>query len=174
MPDPLHQINLTYDPGEDRLLLRIVTAGRAAYRLWLTRRVPRQIAAILDNVADKRATQAGATSSDAREAVRGFQREAAEEKVDRTTPFDDADTTLPLGKNPLLINRARAATGPDGARLILEAKDSPAITLGLESGLVHSLAGLLGSGAAQAEWNIHIGRAARPDSEEAPPEGSVH
>ena len=38
MTAPLHQLTLTFDPVEDRILLRIGTADNTEYRLWLTRR----------------------------------------------------------------------------------------------------------------------------------------
>ena len=36
--DQLFQINVSYVPGEDRLLLRVSTTGGDEYRVWLTRR----------------------------------------------------------------------------------------------------------------------------------------
>ena len=38
MSAPLHQLTLTFDPIEDRMLLRIGTAKNTEYQLWLTRR----------------------------------------------------------------------------------------------------------------------------------------
>ena len=38
MSAPLHQLTLTFDPIEDRMLLRIGTAKNTEYHLWLTRR----------------------------------------------------------------------------------------------------------------------------------------
>tara|TARA_Y100001960_G_scaffold316032_1_gene382398 strand:- start:381 stop:1079 length:699 start_codon:yes stop_codon:yes gene_type:complete len=38
MAAQLHQLTLTFDPIEDRILLRIGTAENTEYRLWLTRR----------------------------------------------------------------------------------------------------------------------------------------
>ncbi len=38
MPSALHQITMSYAPEEDRLLLRISTADKTEYQLWLTRR----------------------------------------------------------------------------------------------------------------------------------------
>ena len=38
MSAPLHQLTLTFDPVEDRMLLRIATAKNTEYHLWLTRR----------------------------------------------------------------------------------------------------------------------------------------
>ena len=38
MSAPLHQLTLTFDPVEDRMLLRIGTAENTEYHLWLTRR----------------------------------------------------------------------------------------------------------------------------------------
>ena len=35
----LNQVNIGYDPGQDRLLLRMSTSADVEYRLWLTRRV---------------------------------------------------------------------------------------------------------------------------------------
>lgn len=177
MADPLHQINLTYDPGEDRLLLKIVTTGRAAYRLWLTRRVTGQIYEVLNDVADSRASEAAgaaASSARARDAVRDFQREDAVARVDRSKPFDDAGAELPLGGTPILIARARPGEGDGPGRLVLEAEGKPAITLGLEADLVHTLGELLANGASRAGWDLP---GMTLDDEVKPPPGtgqSVH
>ena len=36
MTDKLHQMNVTYIPKEDRLLLKISTTQKDEFRIWLT------------------------------------------------------------------------------------------------------------------------------------------
>lgn len=155
MADPLRQLSLTFAPEEDRLLLRIVTAGRSAYKLWLTRRVTGRLAEALDGAADQGAASHGGTTDDARQYVRDFQREAAETGVDRTQPYDDAEATHPLGDAPVLVIDIRTGASGPLPTLSLDLKDKPAITLGLEQNLIHTLSGLLASGSTRAGWGLH-------------------
>ncbi|MBT5938891.1 MAG: hypothetical protein HOG95_03110, partial [Rhodospirillaceae bacterium] len=43
MGDALHQMTAEYNPAEDRILFRVNTVEKTEYRVWLTRRLVRQI-----------------------------------------------------------------------------------------------------------------------------------
>ena len=53
MSAPLHQLTLTFDPIEDRMLLRIGTAKNTEYHLWLTRRFIKVLWEALMKVLDR-------------------------------------------------------------------------------------------------------------------------
>ena len=43
MADALHQMTAEYNPAEDRILFRVNTIEKTEYRVWLTRRLVKQI-----------------------------------------------------------------------------------------------------------------------------------
>lgn len=160
MTERLHQLNIHFDPVEDRLLLRMSVAGSAApaeYRLWLTRRFVsllwQSLHRALDNAisADQRVAPSG------REAVRRFQQESALAQADFATPYAEQDAVTPLGERPVLVSRARIGRSPQGGQVIhLEAADGPALHINLNDQMMHAFMKLLADGARNAQWGLHL------------------
>ncbi|MBP5857362.1 hypothetical protein KAJ83_10110 [Marivibrio halodurans] len=86
------QIAMTYEPHEDRILVRYPAQGREV-RLWMTRRMASRwlgaTAKILDHVQGM-----GAAPVDQRRAVSQFRRESAVAQADFTRPYN------PTGNGP--------------------------------------------------------------------------
>ncbi len=160
MRERLHQLNIHFDPVEDRLLLRMSVAGSAApaeYRLWLTRRFVsllwQSLHRTVDNAicADQRVTPAG------REAVRRFQQETALAQADFATPYAEQDAVTPLGERPVLISRARIGRSPQGGSVLyLEAAEGPTLHINLNDQMMHAFMKLLADGARNAQWGLHL------------------
>jgi hypothetical protein len=157
----LRQMNITYDPIEDRLLLRI-TAGEPGnldeYRIWLTRRFVQIIWKILDQtiasepVTDPRVPQESAG------ALREFKQAAALAEADFSTPFAAEPSRTPLGPNPLLVAKVQIRQQPGGHHLlILETAQGQFVNLALNIGLVHSFRKLLADQTTTAQWGLSLG-----------------
>jgi len=115
----LRQMNISFDPVEDRLLLRI-TAGEPGnldeYRIWLTRRFVQIVWKVLDQaiasepVTDPRVPQESAG------ALREFKQAAALAEADFATPFA-AEEPGPLWV-PTLCLSPRSRSGSSRAAII--------------------------------------------------------
>ncbi len=97
----IKQINFSFDPLQDRVLMRISTHGGLEYRAWLTRRIVR---ALLPSVREALAEVDDAVTDPAtREAVSRFQHESA---IDRACFSADYD---PVRGKPRRSGRGRIA-----------------------------------------------------------------
>jgi hypothetical protein len=157
----LRQMNISFDPVEDRLLLRI-TAGEPGnldeYRISLTRRFVQIIWKILDQaiasepVTDPRVPQESAG------ALREFKQAAALAEADFATPFAAEEARTPLGPSPLLVSKVQIRQQPGGHHLlILETAQGQFVNLALNSGLIHSFRKLLVDQTLKAQWGLSLG-----------------
>ncbi len=104
MSAPLRQLTLTFDPVEDRMLLRIGTAENTEYRLWLTRRFIKVLWEGLMKNLDHTVE---------------FQEPVAQQNQSRAKDIDDADEDMSEeGRND------DAPTSKDGAKNLNDGADN--------------------------------------------------
>jgi len=147
MTDKLHQMNVTYVPTEDRLLLRISTMQGDEFRIWLTRRYT----GLLFNVLNKRMDKSGgvptvAASDDTRKL---FQAGAMEKK------YEDGDKKYPLGEHGILAFGINSGDTQDGnLQLEIFPEKGQGITINLNDALMYMFSNLLNQGVDQAGWKL--------------------
>jgi hypothetical protein len=152
MTDPLHQVNISYIPAEDRLLLRASTRGGDEYRIWLTRR----FCSLLTGIVQKQMEQFGgapvlAASNEARQL---FKQGAMEKKYEA-----ENNMNFPLGQAGILAHRISSKINEDGTlALQLLPGAGEGITLNLNQTLLYMFYNLLAQGMEQAEWHLAAGR----------------
>ncbi|MEM7405800.1 MAG: hypothetical protein AAF458_10945 [Pseudomonadota bacterium] len=151
----LSQIQLTFVPADDRLLLRISTDEKAELRFWLTRRFVRLLLPVLAGMSLHAATSATVQSAEARAAIADFQRDHALANADFETQFQDDATIFPLGENPVLLERIQTRSNDVGAPVLcLHPANGSGIDLALETQLLHSFKSLLSDAIGKADWNL--------------------
>ena len=105
----IHQVNVSYDAEQDRLLVRINSLSGEEFRAWLTRRLTLKLLPHLGQAAQQQLDKtfpppAQADHSPAKQQlVAQFQQEAAVYEGDFQTPFVEKASALPLGETPLLV-----------------------------------------------------------------------
>ncbi len=161
------QIAMTYDTGEDRILMRYPATGREV-RLWITRRMAQRwlgaTAKVFDHVQGT-----GAAPEEQRRAVSQFQRESAVQGADFSKPYEppppeepesDAPSAPPSGspeESPLLVRRLTITAHKDGKlRLELGAggHNAEKVALTLTQRELHGLTHMLTLSAQKAEWGL--------------------
>lgn len=165
----LSQIQVRYDPVEDRLLLRINTSTRSQLRCWLTRRIVQRLWPALENalgdraLAEQEAAPRPATATpEVKRAVVGMQREEALAKADFTAAFEEKDIATPLGEEPMLVSRVRLRGQGPGHLLRLEPADGSGFNLQLDNATLHSLCELVRRSAEAAGWALDLVPAGAP------------
>jgi hypothetical protein len=155
----IQQLNLTFLPVEDRLLLRITSSRSgemAEYRLLLTRRFVKLLWNDLDHVLEMYFANDPRITPEGRGVVQQFQQSAALSQADFTTPYTSEKLTAPLGGNPLLIYKFQAIKeSGDSCTLSLTATTGQTISITLNLQLIHSLRKLLADIIREAEWDLH-------------------
>lgn len=147
MTDQLHQINVSYSPAQDRLLLRISTQGSDEYRIWLTRRFTSLLMGLLNKEMDNRGGMPTVASS--KETTKMLKDGALEKK------YEEKNATFPLGESGILAYRINAGTRKDG-NLSLEIlpEKGKGITLNLNKSLMYMVHSVLTQGVSQASWQL--------------------
>lgn len=177
MTTGLKQLQVRYEPEEDRLLLAASTQDRREYRIWITRRMAALVLEGLDrhlkaggeappaaappHGGEPVATQTappGTTPTQATE-LHAFREDAALSKADFATPFDGDAESFPLGTGGVLAYRLQLGHLADGRhRLALLPKTGQGVDLNLQEAQLFGFRKLLVDGIAKAEWRLPVGR----------------
>lgn len=153
----IEQLQLRYDPGQDRALLTVKTSNLQAYRMWLTRRYTAALWPILMRFVEAEPVAQRVAAPEARRAVLGFQREQAIAETDFQTPFRDDAEELPFGDEPLVLTRVELRRQQDGMpALWFGAQDQRGLQLRPSTQLVYSLTKLIADVATKADWRLGL------------------
>lgn len=163
----IHQLSVSYDERQDRLLLRLNTQDRQEFRFWLTRRMAlRLFPAIEQSVQRMEASQPGVAAPDtsSQQMLTELKRDAFLQKADFATPFEDQAAQKPLGETPMLITDAQLTLQACGGLLITFQEKSPdaplkSCQLNLHPPLVHGLVHLVQQALGKADWGVTMASA---------------
>lgn len=160
----LRQIQVAYDPREDRLLIRAASETpqgvREEVRAWVTRRLA---APLWEGIVQ--GMQAQAAGQPIAEAVRreivGMQHEAAvaeqQAQGQFAAPFEQGAQSYPVGETPLLIDTFHLATGPgEPLRMILAPSEGAGFQLAMSGPLLHGFCRLLQNAVSEANWGLAL------------------
>lgn len=160
----LNQVNLSYVPREDRLLLRINTLEGAEFRFWLTRAV---VARMVAGLAHSEEVQMGSetqqwTNPALQQALEQFDREVASEGASASSPpsspfcarFEAKASHYPLGQQPLLVVKVEISPRDRHAALTLTLASGQTLSINLNAGMVSSINRLLCDILKGADWNL--------------------
>ena len=155
----INQMQISYAPLEDRLMLRVNTTNDQEFRFWLTRRY---VLLLYQALAAHRAKDPDISSQpvgEARQAVQQFKQEKAAEKGDFEQSFRDS-SDFPLGETPVLASKLQARSDQGKLALTISPAQGNGINLVLDEHLNFNFSRLLNSAVAKAEWGIQARSAA--------------
>lgn len=166
----IHQLSVTYQPEQDRILARVNTTAGEEMRLWLTRRLMVGLWPLLSKLMTEHLLrlEAAGSSLDAaddemKQMLADFRKQEFLQKADFETPYQENQTRLPLGAEPLLVTDVDASPLPNG-RLRLSFNENPAgraadapaeprrFQMEMEPRLMQGLMHLLEQALAQSRW----------------------
>ena len=151
MENQLHQLNITYSKGEDRLLLRVSTVGGDEYRVWMTRLYTKQLLSILTQEMEQRGGVTAVASSPATK--KGLRQGTYEKR------FEDKPQ-LPLGDQAILAHGLRGAKNKAGVLILsITPKQGKGITLNLTEHLFYVFRDLLTQAVNATDWGLTTGQA---------------
>jgi hypothetical protein len=156
----IHQIQISFVPEEDRLLLRFSTRQGEEYRLWLTRRFVRLLWPPLLQAVSAEFAAVTAGSPDARRSLMGLQQKEVLAAANFTDPFRHASPgapSFPLGEQPLLAHKlVLGSIGPGKTRLHFMPLQGDGVDMVLNRETAHSLLKLLSDACAKTDWGITL------------------
>lgn len=153
----LHQINIEYQPEQDRLMLRISSGNNEEVLLWLTRRCVKLLWPVLVNLARTAPDIVTQSHPEAKDALLGMRHEEALAKSDFSKPYQTGGRAHPLGEAPILVARIQSKRNDNGSSVLtlLPAKGQ-GINLALDEALLHSLCKLLQTVLGRTEWELKL------------------
>lgn len=163
----IHQIQMSYNAQEDRILLRILTTQRAEFRFWMTRRYVKLLWNVLLNMLARDPVAVVHQDESVRRTVMGFQHANAVSGGEFAKPFEEGVSVMPLGANPVLLSRISGKQpGQQQQVLSLHPEQGHGIDLGVNTSLLHIISKLLVDAVAQSDWDLRL--AIDPDFAQAP------
>lgn len=156
MSDALQQVNMTYVPEQDRLLLRISTTGDAEFRIWLTRRYCALLMQVfVEQIEREGGYQELASRQDTLAQLRGGALDKPYEPGPRTQ--------YPLTEQGVLAYRINIGKDESGlTRLQLLPEQGQGLNINLDKSTLYMLYNVLEQALTQTEWNLHVPRSRHP------------
>ena len=148
MTNRLHQLNISHNAKEDRLLLRVSTSAGEEFRLWLTRRYTGLLMGVINKEMDARGGAPAVAGN--KETTKMIKDGALEKKYEEKQVSD-----YPLGENGVLAFRINTRTLEDGV-LVLELmpEKGKGLTLNMNKSLLYMFHNILTQGITQAKWAL--------------------
>lgn len=156
----IHQISVTYQLDEDRLLMRLRTHEGELLELWFTRRLMARLWTPLQKSADRISLRGASTSAtvlpEAQSMMAQAMREESRKAGNFSEPFDESARTRPLGDRPALIQSVTIQEGGENASVNLKFKDTQGREVGLDlaASMLHNLMSLIEQALRRTEWGL--------------------
>lgn len=167
----IHQLQVSYVEAQDRLLVRLNTRADQELRLWLTRRMVKNLFLhLLQTSGAPTSTLSSPESHDGGDsrALAKFRRQDALQQADFQTPFKARPSALPIGEEPLLATTIHITALDAGSlRVGFEEKlegsqGSRSFEIMLDPPLLHGFLHLLELALQEADWGMALSQ--NPDA----------
>lgn len=153
MSGGISQLQIVYDPEQDRLMLRVNTQSQDEFRFWLTRRYTQLLHQALKTQVDSDPDVQTQVTPEAQQAIQSFKREEAKSQGDFKQEFKES-TSFPLGVEPLLAYKLSYKNEQGKLQLGIEPKEGQGIKLALDMSLNLNITQLLRAGSEKAGWGL--------------------
>ena len=157
MSDAIRQMQILYDPEEDRILFRVNSTEKREYRLWITRRFTLLLIKTLRDHMDADPDVSMQGSPDAKQAVRKFKQESAIQEANFKQKFAEDPTEFPMGDETPLAFKLTHNIRDENLHLSLQPKSGQGMNLVLDRKRNSSLTQLLMGAIQRANWEIEEG-----------------
>lgn len=156
----IRQLQLSYNPNQDRLLFRLsTTAGRhlSEYRFFLTRRYVRLLwKALLEILQNNLSDEEKQKSESTKAASMALKHEEIVANTNFKKPFEKSHS-YPLGETPILAGKLALKKGPKGGQLLsIYPMEGAGLDFHLNDQILHSFCQLLAQVSKSAEWDLGL------------------
>ena len=153
----IQQIQVVYDPLQDRIVMQVRTDQELVYGVWLTRRMALPLVPSfqqsLQTLAAQRQAPGAVATPEARAMLAQAAREQAAKSADYATPFDASTARRPWGDALMLPAQAEIVSIPSG-QAVLRLRDPAGGTFEVQMGeeLAIGMLNLLEAALKQSDW----------------------
>ena len=152
----LHQLTMSYDAEQDRILFRLSTTDKKEYRMWLTRRFISVLWGALRQTFQTNTELAKIVDDDVKNAVLGMKHQEAIQQTDFATPPKEDATDATSNTGPLLIIGGKVHPGENTTGVTFSSVDGSDIRFNLNEQLLHAFCHLLVTTSTRAGWSLDL------------------
>ncbi len=153
----IHQMQITRQELEDRLLLRVSTTENSEFRFWLTRRFVKQLWALLLKMLEWDRAVQQQMDTGMRQTVMQIQHEGYAQQGDFSRGYEETSRSLPLGEVPIVLTRGKGTRRDDGLQVLsLQPEQGQGLDLTLDTKLLHIFSKLVRDAAMSSEWDLNL------------------
>lgn len=155
MTNKISQIQSTYNPTEDRILLKIKTLNEQVYLAWMTRRFVKLLIPILHG---QHPTTGKSLFDDKTTQILQLEKQQTQIAGDFETEYSDPDNAeYPLGERPLLLAKITFKDlKTQNGQLIFEPETGQGILLPYHADLLGPLIKVFSQALLTADWGIEL------------------
>jgi hypothetical protein len=153
MSPQLRQLNVTYLPEEDRLLLKVSTSDEQEYRAWCTRRFIRLLLERLEAQFETEVDEVQVVPEAARKEVAQLKHKGSVTERAFDKPYEAEPVSYPLGESGLLLTQLRCKKHESGRLvMMLSGSGGKGLTLNMDSKLQHHFYEIIARACQRAQW----------------------
>jgi hypothetical protein len=153
MANQLHQITVTFDSVEDRILFRTNTTDGEEYRMWLTRRYVQLLFKVLNKQmgkAEKAEIQKLKSQPKEEQAPK-----TSAQKIDHDKPFQEYGAEFPLLQEGILVSKITITEHKNSTVTFgLAPQEGQGVNIRMNHQIMDQMYELLIKAVAKAEWNL--------------------
>lgn len=155
----LRQLELSFNPVQDRLLLRLHMQDLSQYNVWLTRRYTKLLWPILMQLLQSDQKSEVERKEETQKVSEAFEKEQAMRKAgaqaEAPKRFATTITKQPFGPDPILMSKIEIKPKPGLLGVLcLYPEEGPGFEIGLDSVIARSLCKLIAEVQKKAEWSL--------------------
>ncbi len=152
----LHQMQLSFVPLQDRLLLRMNTVDKVEYKLWLTRRYVKLLWVCLMNMLETFQT-VPYFGKPTKPSIFSLKSDNSNDEIDFETEYEDEGTQSVFEEEPILVSKVSIKQQEDGKQLLcMHPEEGQGIEMTLDEAMLHSLCTLILNAIKNNGWDLNL------------------
>ena len=157
MADNLHQMTAEYVPAQDRILFRVNTQEKLEYRVWLTRRVVKNLWGVAVKSFEAKPEVVEQARPQVKQAVMSMQHQQAVQSSNFGQKHDTSTTPAPDADTPLLAVATQIQeVNKNLLRLTFVTAERKAVNLHLTQDMLHAICHIVQTAADRAGWDLQL------------------
>jgi len=170
----LRQLNVRYDPEQDRIVLRINSIEQEEFRFFITRRYLKLLWPVLRRLIEDEFQRRNPGTTDSTAPVIAFEEEKAIRKVSFSQGFSEYTERFPLGEAPVLLTRIKVKKTPGFDILCMHPTRGRGIELPAHQEILHLFCKALRDVAAKTDWNVLLKGGTDGEDYQTPSGATLH
>lgn len=157
MPAKIHKLEVSFDPIEDRLILKFHTEDLSEYRLWLTRRFVKLLWEALQKLLTEEDKPPAQQAIEAQKIEKAYKQEQSMKQSQFVQKYASKVeiSKTPLGPSPILVTKIQIKQPKAGTPVLcLHPENGQGFEISAHSMIIHALCKLLSEAIRKTDWDL--------------------